>query len=196
MSFASLIDHVFLHTPQAGRGLIESELSKAFYEFLERSQAYTTDFDDLAMDTVIDQRPYDFTTAANNFTLIKIIGVKYNEGLLYTDQFEHQRPNTIELQFDPDSVITDGVKVKAVLTTRNTTTAELAPSWIYDRWSEHIAAGALFRLMIMRRRPWSDPEMAVFYRTLFFNGIAESLKDQNKNIGANPGNEVNPVLPR
>lgn len=37
------------------------------------------------------------------------------------------------------------------------------PDWIYERYAEQIARGALSRLLVMPKKPWTDPQRATFY---------------------------------
>lgn len=45
---------------------------------------------------------------------------------------------------------------------------------LLDQWREEIAFGAMARLMIMPNKPWSNPQVAAGYQTLFNNGINDA----------------------
>ena len=51
---------------------------------------------------------------------------------------------------------------------------EVCPTWFKDRYAEAITAGAMYHLLSMSGRPWSDPQRAAEYGAKYTNAIAEA----------------------
>lgn len=51
---------------------------------------------------------------------------------------------------------------------------EVCPTWFKDRYAEAITAGAMYHLLSMSGRPWSDPQRAAEYGAKYANAIAEA----------------------
>lgn len=67
------------------------------------------------------------------------------------------------------------LEVDAVL--RPELDADDIPDWLMDRFGEVIIAGAMWRLLRQRRKPWSDPERAEEYRAEWRRGLAAARMD-------------------
>jgi hypothetical protein len=70
----------------------------------------------------------------------------------------------------PQISIPGGVKgVQALAPTRDSD--ELGLDYVYERWAEVIAAGALSRLMSTAGQPYYNPQASMFYATKFSAGM-------------------------
>jgi hypothetical protein len=63
--------------------------------------------------------------------------------------------------------------VTVMLVLKPTLNAKTAPADIINRWADTIASGVRFRLMAMPGKPWSNPQLASYYRNEF---DADTLK--------------------
>jgi len=51
---------------------------------------------------------------------------------------------------------------------------------IADKYFEYIRAGALYRLLAQPKQPWSDPNMAMFYKGVYLDGITLAKREARK----------------
>jgi hypothetical protein len=56
------------------------------------------------------------------------------------------------------------------------------PSWIYERYLEDIAKGALFRLYAMPKKFWTNANLAAVNKTLFNDAISKARNDAAKSF--------------
>lgn len=52
--------------------------------------------------------------------------------------------------------------------------SESVPSWFFDKYSEAIVSGVLFRLMSMTNKPWSDPAQAMIEKVTYESAMNEA----------------------
>lgn len=64
-----------------------------------------------------------------------------------------------------------------------TRTAKAIEEFVYQVHVETISSGALYRLMAMPGQPWSNPELAAFYRSKFQQGVMDAQIEANKTFG-------------
>ncbi|MEI7215255.1 hypothetical protein WCT97_21855 [Pectobacterium versatile] len=56
-------------------------------------------------------------------------------------------------------------------------TADAVPDALADDYADVIAAGALEDLYLMPGKPWSDPQRAAYFRSLFTDGYRRAYRD-------------------
>jgi hypothetical protein len=64
---------------------------------------------------------------------------------------------------------------------------------VYQRWPDELAAGAAALLLILPKKPWSDPSLADFYQREFVKGHREAYKAR---IDANDEIQFQPISNR
>lgn len=84
------------------------------------------------------------------------------------EYFSNER-NIIRLTPIPSVSGTANLDVRVVLKPSRTSTT--IPDQLYDHYLEEVAAGAKARLMVMPGVDWSNPDLALYYRTVFESGI-------------------------
>ena len=52
--------------------------------------------------------------------------------------------------------------------------SESVPSWFFDKYSEAIVSGVLFRLMVMTNKPWSDSAQAMIEKNAYEAAMNEA----------------------
>ena len=88
-----------------------------------------------------------------------------SQDLDYDQPFGFYRPNPETLSLAPAASAQGVLTLTLVLAPlRNATTI---PKMLYDLYWDAIEANALWRLMKVPNRPWSDPNQAVFYKQEF-----------------------------
>lgn len=92
-------------------------------------------------------------------------------------------PDPYNLSLYP--MLDTGVSVELVLRVAYTPTrvATGIEEYVYQKHLEVIAAGALNKLMVQPAQPWSNPELAAFYREKFMKGITDASIDASKSFG-------------
>lgn len=53
-------------------------------------------------------------------------------------------------------------------------TALKVPAFLYHKWGEYIAAGAIARLMIRPKTPWTNTDLARYFYALFNSGVGNA----------------------
>lgn len=92
-----------------------------------------------------------------------------------------QLKNTIRLVPIPVVNQSDALVVSAAL--KPTRASTYGDDRLYDEWLEFIAHGAKQRLMMVPKKPWSNPELAEWHRTMFRRGINRALARRQKGGG-------------
>lgn len=85
------------------------------------------------------------------------------------EYIKHTTPGDIEIL--PAPAETGSMSVTVIYSIDLTTTD--FPS-ILDQWREEISFGAMARLMVMPNKPWSNPQMAAGYQTMFNAGARDA----------------------
>jgi hypothetical protein len=67
--------------------------------------------------------------------------------------------------------------------------AQSTEEFLYQKYLEGVAAGALSRLMAMPAQPWSNPELSGYYRAVFGRAITSASIEAN-NTYSRTGNSV------
>lgn len=81
-------------------------------------------------------------------------------------------PRTLYLVPAPSDAKTDVIEVRADL--KPTNDANAVPEFFLQDWPEAVAAGALTRLLMQRKQPWADPQMASVYERAFNSAVASA----------------------
>jgi len=97
--------------------------------------------------------------------------------------------NTMYLVPTPSEDIVDGLYVEAAL--KPTMATESFPDFLYNNWSETIAAGTLMRLHAMIGKVWSDPQTVNMHRGQFKAGISRAKSKTMKSF-TRQGKSVQP----
>jgi len=177
-TFAGLINKMFLRVPQCPAALMNDALLTSLYNFLRDSEAYTTT---LTLDLVADQAAYTLSSETD-FDIVKIEWVKQSDSEISADKWSFTRPATLTLDEAPGSAETDGLDVRVVLTTRDSSDTSSVPSQIFDRYCDAIVSGALVEIHMLPGRPWTNAELAGYHRQRYLSGITDSLNDKNRRL--------------
>ena len=78
------------------------------------------------------------------------------------------------LRFYPAPNFVDSFIVSASIKPSRTNPAGI-DSFIYESYSEAIAAGAIYRLSATPKKEWSNPDIAQYYQAVFENGINKAI---------------------
>jgi len=181
-TFSSLIKEVLPYVPTCPDNLVESHLRSATIELCEKSQAYVYDLDSIT--SVSGVYEYDFGQPTST-TVHQILWMTYNGDdldpisprsleLNYPDWRDKSSIPQVYLQKSPDafwlvpvpnSTTTNAIQISVAL--KPTRSSSNIDSTFSNDYRDAIIYGALYRLLRMPNREWSDPTAANDYLSLF-----------------------------
>lgn len=187
IKFEDMLNDVIPDVPGCTNELAINALRNAAIELYTKSWIYTQQCD--PQDTVIGQAEYDLDTF-NGYKTVGIVSVAFNDAALtpagvtslnrsnlYWQDDTGTPTNylsndytTVRLYRIPDLVGTLNATV-ALTPAKNATGIE---NFLYDLYSESLAAGAKARLMLIPSKPYSDPNTSREYRAQFAAAITDA----------------------
>ncbi len=84
----------------------------------------------------------------------------------------------------PDETLANGLQMTLAL--QPTQAAESFPQWIGNKYIYQLAEGAISRLMLMNKKPWSDMKEGAYRRGLFDSAIAAARSDAVSGLARAP----------
>lgn len=95
-----------------------------------------------------------------------------DQGVLY--HYYLPEPHTFNLTWDPIETVTDSIELRVVYKPADGVTT--LDDILYDDWVGQIAAGVVYRLLMMPGEDWYDPKRAAEFRSMYEDGVGEALK--------------------
>jgi len=165
--------------PGFDSALTLQNLRIAVREFCKDTEMWTKQLDPI--NEVKDQAGYTLDPdEEDSVSILRIIEVELEDGII--DPHYYRMDNEITLVFEegsiPDKDKDDAIEVKVVL--RPMYNAVNIPTWMFERWGNTIMAFAKYKLMLMPRKPWSNPEMAIYYKKEYDQGLFEARYEKTK----------------
>tara|TARA_R100000734_G_C3318660_1_gene113055 strand:+ start:858 stop:1535 length:678 start_codon:yes stop_codon:yes gene_type:complete len=196
-SFDSLITEVLPYVPGCPDSLIETNLRSATIELCEKSKAFTFDLDPL--NSISGEYEYEFDQPSGT-DVHQILWMTYDGNdldpisprsleLNYPDWRDRSGTPTVFLQKTSDSFwlvpvpnsnkeILINVALKPTRTTNNIDTE------FSNTYRDGIIYGAVYRLLRMPSKQWTDPVAAADYFNLFQAEVTDAeLRGRGGNIG-------------
>lgn len=185
-NFTSWYDDVLPWVPGCPQSMALNVIRKAAIEFCDRSWAWI--YYPAGINVVNGQMAYAFTPPANA-VVTRTLQVWYDDEPIdpatpdeLNALFQNWRTHTGTPQYHtqddernlllvptPDADLTGGLKMRVAL--KPTITAVDIETRIYEEHREAIASGAKARLMLMQKKPYSDPNQAVIEQDKFDSAI-------------------------
>lgn len=206
-AFTLWYDDTMPELPGAEAALVANAIKRACIEFCERSQFHRQTL--TAINVVSGTASYALTAPSAAYRICGVVEVQYD---LTTDQKElfpktrddldaklglgweslsgdviyylQDTINTVRLVRKPDEAITAGLVVRVAMAPDQAATE--ASDEIYNEFYDAIAAGAKYRLMLMPSKPWSNSQMAGFYRDRFESEIGAAQVRAARGYGRAP----------
>ena len=183
-----------MDVPGVHQTLASNQIRNAAIDFCNRSKAYVVQLDD---QTISDQ-----TTVVglpSKTDLVQILQAWWNGKKItnktiielnewyanWTTQsgtpmyFTRMAPSTITLVPYPTTAGTLSI-VAAIAPSPDATGLDKD---IFNTYFQEIAHGAKWKLLSMQKKPWSDPNLAVYHKELFDQGCAKAALDAKKSFG-------------
>lgn len=195
IKFEDMLNDVLPDVPGCTNEMAINALRNAAIELCTKSWIYTQPCD--AQSTVIGQAEYDLDTF-NGYKIVGIVSAAFNDAAILpagvtslnrsnlywqddtgtpTNYFTNDY-TTLRLYRIPDLVGTLNVTV-ALTPTKTATGVE---NFIYDLYSEQLAAGAKARLMLIPSKPFTDLNTSREYRAQFAAAITDAKWRAHKSL--------------
>jgi len=192
INYETLLPDIIPMVPGCSDTLIENAIRSAIIELCEKSEVYQQDLDPIS--TSADIFEYDLD-APSNTTVHKIVWVtlkgldlepispqlleqripKWRTTATDTPQFYvKQSSSTMWLVPKPSTGEADAVRVRVVL--KPTHTSRSCDNEVINDYRDTIINGAIFRLLRLPNKDWTDYSAASVYGSLFQEGVAEADK--------------------
>jgi len=200
-TWADFLDEIMPELPGIAEDLAEAQVLRSAIEFMDRAHVYQADHPAIA--AVTGQGGYAWAPDDADTEVCHVFNVWYEgekltakNGDYLSDKYDYwpdetgtpehylqERTDTLILVPSPDEDLADAITVKVALKPAMTATG--IPDDLFKDHREAIAAGALFRLMRMPKKPWTNFDLAAAYRQAFNNAIEEARhKQQAGNVRA------------
>lgn len=152
----SLIEHLTMpELAGCTRASISETSAIVLSDFCESTQCYREEIK-LQSDGITQQ--FDLVSPHDESIIIGIFSVRVGDKDLLAGDYDSHSPSTIHFIEAPKEDIT------IVVILKTTVNAMAAPSSIVNRWADTISKGVRYRLMSQAQKPWSNPQMAGYYR--------------------------------
>lgn len=94
--------------------------------------------------------------------------------------YTQKQPDQIILYPEPDTAVTDGLRVQIIL--KPTTDSTGLTDWIALRYMRQLAHGVKARLMAQPGRPWTNPDFAAYHNALYESAKTLATIDANRSF--------------
>lgn len=190
---SDLVPDVMLYTPGAPDILVEQKILDAAIEFCNLSGYWQQELD--PFETIATNDNYDIDTPSDS-VIRHILSLSVNGLTIYPSKtveldrrsqgwrtrtgppkrFVMKSMTELMLTPIPDAVY----PVTAFASLRPSKDATEIPDILIDFKREEIVAGAIFKLLTIPGRQWTDMQTAGFYRQQFYRGVKQARIDANK----------------
>ncbi|MDE2102203.1 MAG: hypothetical protein KGL39_33465 [Patescibacteria group bacterium] len=209
--WSDFYDYILPELPQVITQLVDLHIISKTIEFMDKSGIMIVDH--TPIDTVFNQATY--TLAPPTGYDVARIHEMWFDGMdlaaLSEDQMRGRYPQwnlnvdaprnylssdqtTFRLVPIPDEASAGPGRITLRVVLRPQRTQTGIDSWIYNKYVEVISAGVKGALMAMPAKPWSNPQLAVFYTQKFMEGIGAATIEINKGM-QRATTRVRPVSP-
>lgn len=187
-ALSDFLPDVLAHTPQCPSITAERELLKAAIEFCRKSGAWYEDLD--TFEAEVGKSTYDVFPPAGQAQIVRLREITIDGDRI--DNTDEERLNRLSRNWradtgepdrwyqpsrtklslypTPDAVHTVGGVVALMPTMK----ATRVPDFLFEEWSEGLAAGAVQRLVMMPGKAWSNPNLAASFNKEFRRAISRA----------------------
>lgn len=189
-AWTDLFDDIMPEVPGCTEPVALNALKNAVARFFIDTKIFSVDIDPI--DVVVGQGAYTVALNTSQQALYSLVGATEvwlgttklapitkeqaeAKSVLWRTEtgpsqfFVEERPGTLQLVKAPDISGSGLLRVKMAV--QPSRTAVEFESWIAERFREELCAGAKYRLMAMQKKPWSNPDMALYYQSIFQDGV-------------------------
>lgn len=187
----AFLPDVLIHVLECPEPVLLQALRNAVGEFCTE----TLIWNELTDEETVSSWPYDVSVGGDS-RLVRIVEVFVDDEPV--DPLPADQGGSLTWQTDQGQVeyyTTEGkdqlwlikqpvsdVSLRLRLAYKPSPTATSVPSSLLDDWSEEISAGALARVMAIPNRPWSNPQLALFYGNVFDSGVRDAKAEVDRSF--------------
>lgn len=194
-SFAVLHPYCLPELPGVPAPMLDAYINRAWFDFAKNSLCWN-DWQDIDLQDGENTYPLSLPSGAAVYTVIDaqqgsnvLIPRGHEQLLIYDAAYAERRgtPNGYSLAQDKSLVIYPipqaddivlPVRVHAAYVP--VVSATSIPDQFANQYLDALSAGAKSRLMAMAGQPWSNPQMAVFYSSIFDTGVTSAVVERMK----------------
>ena len=202
VEFASWYNEVLPSAPGCPQNVALNAIKNSVIEFCMRSRAWK-EYPALVSVDGSDSYSIPLSTAYPNTSAVRVERAWYDgkELTVITEDQANDRFNSSDwqtkegipdslLQLDPENIrlvpspqdaATDVLKL--LVSYKPSRAATDVRDFIWERYLDVITSGALYRLMLIPRKPWSDPSMGMAHKSMYDAGIAKANVEAFKGFG-------------
>lgn len=181
-----LMDNLRIRLPGALDSTIQFELFSTLKDFFQHSSIWTENltFDAQPTSDTYLQNPdaYTYEVVPTMGSIVRLMDVVNSNGISQSAAMDV--PGFIVLTYAPSNE--DTYTANVALTVTDPTTREgypEFPDWILSKYGNEIMDGVTSRMMAQAAKPYSSPQMALFYGKKFQAGITRaSVESLHRNI--------------
>lgn len=194
-AITELIPDVLDEVPGATDVEISLALRSTIRRFLDKTEMWQEELPDL--DVIADQRtymptiPYDVNIKRILWMRVKTATTDDFDDLTdypedYYDLIEDNQIYFLKDDYAPDTAVTDGIRIKAVLVPLMDSLD--IPERIYNDWGDVFVAGAKAQLCRSPNKPYTNPKIEADNRFAYNDGVTRALAEKaRRNKNATPG---------
>lgn len=156
-----LIQLIYAELPNCPQVMQKQHLQRALIEFCKDSELLQ---ETITRNVVADQATY-YINSTYDASIHRLLSVKIDDRELDINDYELVNESELRLDNAHTEDVTDGLVIKMVLrpTLNNGDTESSLPSIFLDRYGHIIATKAKSSLMLIPRKPWSEPQTGAYY---------------------------------
>ena len=196
--WSGFYDHILPEVNGVATGVVDHVLRQVCIDFCEKTRIHLSLVDPI--DVVAGTAEYTLTSLVSGTEPYMVNAAWHDElplrmaPLDSLNSFAEYWPDTdgtpyaytqkqsdkIILYPNPTTALTDGLRVELVL--RPTSSSTGLTDWIATRYMECLAYGVKGRLMAQPNRPWTNPEYAQYFLSLYERARAKAAIEANKSL--------------
>lgn len=198
----SWFDDILADLPGCGQPLAKLHIRAAAIDFCERSLAWRADLDPI--DAIEDEGTYDLDPDTGT-VVVRVLELWYDGkrinaksaddlACLYANwtteagtplYYTQETPSdSVILVPMPNADLAGALTGKVAIKPSQASTG--IDSSIFEKWREAIAHGAKARLFALKKKPWSDKELAAYHQGVFDSKVATAALAASKGFTGAP----------
>lgn len=151
--------------------LVRQQLGYALREFCRESNACTVENAACVEDGWCGRNRFiPMPSAPQGMIVQTVLDVRAEDGRSIDFEVQnHPFPRIVT-----NGLMSQGEKVRVRFSVVPMAGGESCPRWFKEKYAEAITAGAMHNLLLMSKKPWSDPARATLYAAKYADAVAEA----------------------
>lgn len=201
--YTDLLDEVMPHVPGADTDIVVNAIKRAVIQFCVKSLVWRVPSDPI---TVYADGTADIDSPESNTQVVKVLSAKlagrkdpilpkspewldawnpdWRTAIGEAQYFTQDNPLQMLVTLAPGSQLVGALTAQLALAPSIVSSG--VEKWILDRYAEPLASGAIGRLMIMAKKPWTNAQLGLGHMQEFQAGIGAAMAQAAKGFGRGP----------